>query len=503
MLFDLDGGAEYMGQNFDKDTFTLKDHTIFRQRLQAQIAELYPIINKPGFSSGPATIGAELELYILDKQRLPVALNTQLIDYLQHPLLTEELNQFNLEFNLSPVKANGKPFTAMQNELVPFLDTLNKAANSMEAEIACIGILPTLSSQHLHSDYMTDLPRYRALTKQLSALKGEPFLVDINAQDSLKMSYDEVTLEGANTSFQVHLKVPADRFAKLYNAAQLTTPLVLAVAGNSPTFLGQRLWQETRIALFKQSIDNRIQALTKWRQPARVSFGHGWVRKGAWELFAENIALYNTLIPYVSPTNKPFAELRLHHGTIWSWNRAIYDPCCGSDALADKSSDGHLRIEFRTLPSGPTVVDMMANAALAIGLAQAYSHLIKDTLHKLPFEHAEYNFYRAAQNGLDANILWPTATQHGLSESHICDVLKAALPKAADGLHELGVDTTEIDQLLGVIERRLASKQTGSIWQLNALERLKKVNDKEQALSLMLQEYMRNAATGEPVANWK
>jgi hypothetical protein len=237
-----------------------------------------------------------------------------------------------------------------------------------------VGILPTLNSSHLQRDFMTDLPRYRALTNELTALKVEPFLVHINGADSLKMCSDEVTLEGANTSFQIHLKVPADGFANLYNAAQLTNPLVLALAGNSPTFLGKKLWHETRIALFKQSIDNRIHALTKWRQPARVSFGHGWVRRSAWEIFAENVALYRPILPYVSPSKVPFAELNLHHGTIWSWNRAVFEPKHG----------GHLRIEYRSLPAGPTVVDMMANAALSIGWNQAISHQIPKMHFKFP-----------------------------------------------------------------------------------------------------------------------
>jgi gamma-glutamyl:cysteine ligase YbdK (ATP-grasp superfamily) len=492
-----------MGKNFETDTFTPEDHTTFRQRLQSQIVELHSVLSKPGFSSGPASIGAELELYILDNDRLPVALNTQLLDMMEHPLLTEELNRFNLEFNLSPVSAQGKPFTNMSDELLPFLNKLQTTAHSIQAQIACIGILPTLSSQHLQRDYMTDMPRYRALTQQLSALKGEPFLVDINGQYSLKMNCDEVTLEGANTSFQVHLKVPADRFANLYNAAQLSTPLVLALAGNSPTFLGQRLWHETRIALFKQCIDNRIHKLTKFRQPARVSFGQGWVRKSAWELFAENVALYRPLLPYVSPTEEAFAELNLHHGTVWSWNRAVFDPSSDSKKLERQNPDGHLRIEFRALPAGPTVIDMMANAALAIGLTQALSHSMDDWLPKLPFEYAEYNFYRAAQDGLNAKILWPLDAQQGLRESHICDIIKTLLATAADGLHELGVDSSEINQLLGIIERRLATKQTGSNWQLKALERHKKGKDKDQALSSMLQEYMDNASHGEPVANWK
>lgn len=481
-----------MGQHFDKDSFTPDDHDVFRERLQKQILALKDVISKPGFSDGDSSFGAELELYIIDAQGRPAPKNQHLLETLNHPLLTEELNKFNLEINLSPTKARGRPFTAMTEEASGILQSLNLAAKTIDNQIATIGILPTLDSSHLQRNFMTDLPRYRALTNELISLKGEPFMVDINGIDSLKMHSDEVTLEGANTSFQVHFKVPASRFADLYNAAQLTTPLVLALAGNSPTFMGQRLWQETRIALFKQSIDNRIKNLTKWRQPARVSFGHGWLREGAWDLFAESVALYRPILPYVSPTNKPFAELNLHHGTVWSWNRAVFEAKDG----------GHLRIEYRALPSGPTLVDMMANAALCIGWTQAVAKQVPDMLHKLPFEYSEYNFYRAAQDGLAAKILWPTEQQHALREQHIGDVIAKMLPLAAEGLSELGVELPEIDRLLNVIDRRLANQQTGASWQLSDLARLREKNDKESALHKMLRNYMALSHSGEPVATW-
>jgi hypothetical protein len=232
--------------------------------------------------------------------------------------------------------------------------------------------------------------------------------------------------------------------------------------------------------------------LTKWRQPARVSFGHGWVREGAWELFAENVALYRPLMPYVSPINKPFAELSLHHGTVWSWNRAVFEPNHG----------GHLRIEYRALPAGPTTLDMMANAALAIGLTQALSHDIDDALAKLPFQYAEYNFYRAAQSGLSTNILWPQAQQHGLRESAITDVIAGLLNKAADGLAELSVDSAEINRLMSVVEQRLATQQTGARWQLARLDKYAVKHSKDKAMSFMLRDYMENSEQGNGVASW-
>ena len=83
-------------------------------------------------------------------------------------------------------------------------------------------------------------------------MRQAPFEININGPDHLVTTSDSVTLEGANASFQVHLRIDPKRFADTFNAAQLVTPLAVAIGANSPLFLGHRLWDETRLALFKQ-----------------------------------------------------------------------------------------------------------------------------------------------------------------------------------------------------------------------------------------------------------
>ncbi|WP_026375415.1 hypothetical protein [Aestuariibacter salexigens] len=481
-----------MGLFFEQDSFDDAQRQMFAARLHEQLAHLQTELTRPCYSKGQASIGAELEVYLTDAQFTPASVNQTLIKAMQHPQLTEELNRFNLEFNLSPVAAAGSPFSAMRNELNTLLTQLQNKARDIDTQVIPIGILPTLEEQHLSPQYMTDLPRYRALTRELTALRGEAFQIDIHGQDTLRTECSDVTLEGANTSFQLHLKVPANRFSAMFNAAQLATPLVLALSGNSPLLLGKRLWQETRIALFKQSIDSRLKDTTQWRQPARVSFGHGWVREGAWELFAQNVALYPPILPYLFD-NTPFGELCLHHGTVWPWNRAVLQA----------GIDGHVRIEYRALPAGPTVADSMANAALLIGLTVSLASNIEEYLVRLPFEYAEYNFYRTAQCGLNANILWPSQTQHHPQEVPVAQVIKDHLQMAKDGLLELSVDVKEIDHYLDIIERRLAFGQTGASWQLETLQEYNSKMNRTQALAAMLRDYVDNMTEGEPVACWK
>ncbi|SFP39216.1 Gamma-glutamyl:cysteine ligase YbdK, ATP-grasp superfamily [Nitrosomonas cryotolerans] len=486
-----------MGEDVYKHAFTPAEHQEFSVRLESQLRELRELLTQDAFNRREPSIGAELELYLVDNDcHLPAAVNEELLRLANHPQLTPELNRYNLEFNLSPVAASGKPFFAMEKELREFLDVLQGHALSIGSNIIPIGILPTLKNEHLSQAYMTDRARYHGLAEGICKLRGKYFHIDINGKDHLIMDGEGVTVEGANTSFQVHLRVAADEFAQVFNAAQLTTPMVLAMAANSPLIGGMRLWQESRIALFKQSIDLREHGNSDWRQPARVSFGHGWVREGAWELFAENVALYQPIMPVLyapeARTVPRLPELSLHHGTIWPWNRAVYDATDG----------GHLRIEFRALPAGPTVIDMLANAALSIGWAVGLADSTDQHLARLPFHFAELNFYRAAQHGLDAKVIWSRKRAGGVEEIPIVDLIEEFLPRARIGLEMLGIDDDEIDRLWHVIERRFETRRTGAAWQLREYERYRESCDLDEACSRMLADYIDHVMEGNPVADW-
>ena len=97
----------------------------------------------------------------------------------------------------------------------------------------------------------------------------------------------------------MHLRVAPGDFTRVYNAVQLATAPALAVAGNSPTFLGHRLWAETRVALFKQSVEDRDSRGPR-RGPPRTALGTGWLRDGALELFTESVRRHEPLLPFVS-----------------------------------------------------------------------------------------------------------------------------------------------------------------------------------------------------------
>ncbi|WP_192035583.1 glutamate--cysteine ligase [Halomonas sp. YLGW01] len=492
-----------MGTNIDRERFTASDMKRFTARLHESLAVLRELLDQPSFGRGAPSLGAELETYIADDNGRVLPLNQRLIDEMQDPQVQLELNRFNIEYNLTPLPLAGAPFAALERQLVAALARLQGAATPHGGHIVPIGILPTLTRADLGAHAMSDSRRFRAMERQLKALRGEAFSIEIHGQDRLALKSSHVALEGANTSFQLHLRVEPERFADTFNTIQLITPLVLALAANSPLFLKQRLWDETRIALFKQSVDDRQRGSDAWRRPSRVAFGQGWVRRGAWELFAETVALHPPLLPVLGDTApgawRPgdpapaLGELRLHMGTVWPWNRAVYDPADG----------GHLRIEMRALPAGPTPRDMAANSALLLGLALGLRDDIEARLSALPFHYAEYNFYRAAQQGLSARLLWPHRQHHRLEEMPLATLLEDLLPHARAGLMAGGVSPADADAFLAVSEARLAARTSGATWQRGMLAAFEARGlSRSKACRHMLGRYRHEAATQRPVADW-
>lgn len=490
-----------MGLAIDQELFDEESYERFGRRLKESLDALRLLLERPGFGRGPTSIGAELELFLIDGKGEPAGINRDVLAELVDPRFGVELDRFNIEFNASPVEIAGRPFAAIGDELRDGLEGLDAAAQQHHSRVVAIGILPSLTLEQLQSSAMTDLPRYRALSAGIRRVRRRPFEIHIDGTPPLHVHYDDVTIEGANTSLQLHLRVAPEDFACTYNAAQIATAPVLAAAGNSPFFAGRRLWEETRIALFKQAVDTRPPDSGE-HLPARVAFGRGWSERDAYEHFADSVALHAALLPIVGDEDAAAVvrkgatplldELRLHHGTVWSWNRAVYDPKLG----------GHLRIEMRSLPAGPTVVDMMANAALLIGLTLALAPSARKIIDILPFEEAERNFYRAAKHGLRAELLWP------FDEGHACKVLEAReliprlLPIARRGLSDAGVLVEESDRLLDIIGERVASGQTGASWQVAQRDALDPTTRTREVFAELVVRYADLCRDGRPVHTW-
>ncbi|MBW0145902.1 hypothetical protein [Marinobacter arenosus] len=490
-----------MGLSIDRTEFSADEFERFAAKVRTDLKALTRLLDRPDFGEGESSIGAEVEFYIVNSELRVQPINTEIAARVQDPQLTVELNRFNLEYNLKPQAFSGHPFARTEQELLAAIGRINQHAAPLDGELVPIGILPTLRQSDMGAHVMTDVPRYHALSQALLKQRGEPFSIHIGGNDVIDLEADDVYMEGANTSFQLHWRVPAHRFADYFNAVQLVTPVVLALASNSPSLFGHQLWDETRIALFKQSIDSRSPNHKTWRHPPRVYYGNGWARS-AWELFAASASLYPPIIPLMSEEDPmavvncgdvpKLSEMRLHQGTTWPWNRAIYD----------HSDGGHLRIEIRSMPAGPTAVDMCANGLFVIGAALAVLDDIRHLTSILPFHYTEHNFYRAAKYGIGAEIIWPQKDQVQLQDMPLLTVARELLPRAREALTQTAVEDSEIHRLLGIIEGRIETNISGARWQRHITESLLRSLNPDEAFRCMLSLYMAEQKKNIPLHEW-
>ncbi len=489
-----------MGDEIAIESFDDEDHRRFAARCREGLVALADLLARPGFGSGEPSIGVELEIGLIDAGAQPAQANQAVREAAGDPRIELELDRFNLELNSRPVPLAGRPLATLGDDLAGGLAAVEEAAASVGARAIAVGILPTLRAEHLGPGAMSDSPRFRALGGGLLGLRGGPFHIEIDGDEPLRMSWDDLTLEGAATGLHVHLRVPPSAFAAAFNAAQTTVAPVLAACTNSPLLLERLLWHETRVALFGQAVDDRAPVGGAWL-PSRASFGHGWIA-GPHEPFAESVALHVPILPIVGHEDAAAVlaaggvprldELRLHHGTVWRWNRAVFAP----------GGDAHLRIEMRALPAGPSLIDMRANVAFLTGLTVALAPQMEWMARSMPFEFARRNFYAAARQGLEAMLLWPSREAPSPRPWPARELIASLLPVARVGLTGFGVDPSEADLLLGVIAERVESGQTGSVWQRRALAALERDRTRGAALAAMTEAYLERSADGEPVHRW-
>jgi CBS domain-containing protein len=452
------------------------------------------------FESDVQRIGVEQELCFVDEKWRPAMVEMEVLDKLEEENYTTEYAQFNMEINLDPQLFSGSCLSDMERQLMYFLEKGEKAANEVGAHLILTGILPSIRQTDLGHHSMTPLPRYKALTDMLAEMRGGPFEYRIEGTDQLIAKDDTALFESSNTSFQIHYQTPQHDFVDAYNWAQLITAPVLAAATNSPLFLGKRLWRETRIALFQQSVDTRNQVeMTRERSP-RVFFGNDWVRESVTDIFKENLARHRLLLQSTKEENalevaksgkapKLYA-LNVFNGTTYMWNR----PCYGI-------TDGkpHLRIENRVLPAGPSVVDEVANSAFWLGLMHGMPDAMRNLPGQLDFDTAKSNFLIAAQQGLGAHFRWP-GIEGKIASWEL--ILKELLPIAEKGLQKANIDPADIEKYLGVIKARVESGRTGSQWILDSFNQLKRDHAKDEAILATTAGLYRRQWEGHPVHTW-
>ena len=439
--------------------YALKDIAAFEWMLKENL-----------FETGSPWIGAEQELCIVNQQYEPATMALQLLDSIDDQHYTNELALFNLEINLDPLPFSGDCFTLMEKSLLELMKKGHQAAANYNSRIFMTGILPTLKYRHLQFDYMTPVRRYQTLSKELSDIRGTDFEIHIQGVDEVIMSLGSVLFEACNTSFQLHLQVAPDDFVNQHNWSQMIAGPVLSACVNSPMLFGNELWAETRIALFKQSLDTRSSKRFLRKKLPRVYFGHDWLKTSAAELWKGDLMRFPLLV-----TSDGFQDasvvlekgeipdlraIRLHNGTTYTWNRLCY---------GYSKKKPHLRIECRYLPAGPSAIDEMANFVFWTGLMKSEPEEGVEFWKQTDFKIAKNNFIKAARTGLKTVFQW-----FGKNKSAKALILEDLLPMAQSGLAKHSVASVDIDKYLTVFERRVLTEITGADWIVQNFRRLSK-----------------------------
>jgi len=478
-------GPEYppkgrMGEEIGAAGFTREDFARFAERLARETELAKRLFAAKAFSASGYMLGFEVECWILDHNYFPAPVNQLLLEALASPLAVPELSRFNIELNCEPLPLKGDVFNRALSALSKLWAECNAAAHALDTNMVLIGTLPAIRDEDLTLSNMSPLNRFYALNREiLRQRRGRSLRIEIEGRDRLVSEHRDVMLESAATSFQIHLKVPAYLAHSYYNASAAISAPVLATCANAPFLFGKSLWEETRIPLFEQAV-----ATPEAKSGSRVSMGSGYLEASLFEVFEQNWREYPVLLPvcYDTPLDS-LRHLRLHNGTIWRWNR----PLIGIEP------DGvpHLRIEHRPLPSGPAICDMVANAALYVGLAHSIALSGANGTGGLPFADAVRNFYEAARHGLNAKLAWPRLGTIAAARL----LLGELIPKAREGLADLGVEGGG-GEFLDIVEARVRSGQTGACWQRKAFEA------SGGDIYKLMAAYCERQRSGAPVHQW-
>ena len=456
------------------------------------------------FESDITSIGAEQEMCLVHNNTYkPACINMQVLEKLVDcPWCVTELAKFNLETNLSPREFSGHCLSELEAENLDYLSIIQKVLDEFDASIVLCGILPTLRKHDLDMQNLTPKDRYYALMAAIQKhLLGSAFELRVEGVDELLVKHDSPLLEACNTSFQVHLQVAPKDFVKMYNIAQTLAAPTIAISANSPLVFGRRLWHETRIALFQQSLDTRTTHEHMRERLPRVNFGSGWLRGSITNIYKEDISRFRVLLAgaieedsleMVRDGKVPkLRALQIHNSTVYRWNR----PCYG----ISPNGKPHLRIENRVMPAGPTPVDATANAAFWLGCMIAMGNRYDDITQHIDFVDVRDNFLKSAKFGMDTTFTWMKDKKVPVRDL----ILEELLPLAKEGLQSRKVSKADIDKYLGIIEARAREHKTGARWALRTFTALKKEISNEEALTVITAATVKNQRENKPVHTWK
>ena len=451
-----------MGRDIQAIKISGEDRRKYRDKVRRSLDAFARMLRERLFDDNPATVGQEIELNLVDEDGMPSMRNADVLDAIADPAWETEVGQFNLEINVPPRLLDGDSLATLEAELRADLNAADAKARGVGSHLVMVGILPTLREDDVHEGAMSANERYRVLNEQIFAARGEDMRIAIDGPEQLLAHTDSITPEAACTSVQLHLQVSPDAFANYWNAAQAIAGVQVALAANSPFLFGRQLWHETRITLFEQATDTRPDELKEQGVRPRVWFGERWITS-VFDLFEENLRYFPALLPICEDedplavldrgASPKLAEMSLHNGTIYRWNRPVYDTAGGTP---------HLRVENRVLPGRPHDRRHRGERGVLLRPGPRPSRGAAPDLDPDVVHHRRGEPARGRRNGLDAQLYWP-----GVGDTPVAElILRRLLPLAREGLGRWGVGQAQADRLLGIIEQRCLTGQTGAAWQI-------------------------------------
>lgn len=472
-----------MGQSILQTKFNNIDFKEFAHRLEQETCLLQEWCKAGILNVNSEESGFELESWLLNADYQPASNNLNFIKRSGNNLLISEAVQSCLEFNMPHDTVHEEALTRHSERLKNIIRICNQQAKTSNQHIILIGTLPNATQKDYNELKLTSENRYFAMNNRLAKLRNyHPLYLHIEGNDVLDMPMNSFSLAGAIASFQIHFRVPFAKSARLYNASLVLSAPMVALSGNSPFLFGRCLWEESRIPFYEQILRTEL----KLDKLPRVFFGTGYIKDSLIDLFIENNLNYTPFLPQVMDVSEEsLPHLRLHNGTIYRWNRPVID--------FDAHHTPHFRVEHRPISAGPTVIDMIANAAFYYGITYYFINVNKPIEEEIPFESAKNNFYYAAKYGLKTQIYWLKNKKIGMTEL----ILQTLLPLAKEGLKQLEINAVDIDYYLSIIAERVSKNKTGSQWQKDFF--VKNQHD----FNLLVKTYIELQESGIPVHNWR
>ncbi|MFP9192227.1 hypothetical protein [Natronosalvus vescus] len=485
-------GAEELATRLE--TVLAVDAESFRDRAIEEADVIVDAIENGAFDNPQAIVGFEYEFYAVDAET--VALRRVPRRLLELMGFEKELGLHNAEMTTSPQPLNADGLRAQEAEIRARLRAAQDVAATEGMRLVSDGLWTQPPAGEMARAYLTD-----RIERTISVDGGEigggtdddgidgatgerPVTLATNMSDSARyhamantdradvagmllecpnvsLEAETVMPESLITSIQPHYQVPhaPDLPAYFNYAIRIAGPL-LALGVNSP-FLPADLyddataedvlrdaWMEHRISIFETVLNDPSAGAGKVRFPRDLE---------SVDEAVERIATDDTIVPMPVDAgdrfDDQFAHFRRKHGTYWRWVRPVFDGASRSAANA--------RIEFRPIPSQPTVRDSVAFLATYAGLMESLTSL-EHPVRDLDWEIARENFYGAMRDGLDAELEW--ITNDGRETDDVEAIYEDLFAHAEDGLSNRGLNDDEIAAYLYPLRRRVRQRQTPARW---------------------------------------